>query len=104
MLSIFAEDFTKPRDSGIDAVVTLDDGARWPQPSAQVLSGDQLPGLFQQQRKNFEGLAPQAERYPFFWKLTIPWVGCEWPKPKRAVRKRPAVTLKAGVRIEWQRK
>jgi hypothetical protein len=82
MLSLVAEYFTQLGDGSSDAVVKLDDGARGPQPGAQLLPRDKLPGVFKQQRQHLERLASQADQDPVSKELPIPEVSLEQPKSK----------------------
>jgi hypothetical protein len=52
----FAKRITQPFDGGIQTMIEVDEGVRWPELAAQFLSGNQFSRSFKQRRQNLQWL------------------------------------------------
>src|ERR1700681_146395 len=54
-----AKRFAKPHDRGVQAVVKVDEGIYWPQPTPQVIPADHPAAMIEQQDEDLERLLLQ---------------------------------------------
>ena len=61
-------------DAGVDAVVELDDGAVWPEPGIELLTGNQLARSLQQHGEYFHGLGRKSQFTAVLAQLARHWI------------------------------